>query len=46
MTLGEGSIVAMSRKQKLNNRSSTEAELVGADDVDRLIYGTTRIFLE
>ena len=32
MTLDEGSIIAMSKKQKLNTRSSTEAELVGADD--------------
>ena len=32
MTLGEGSIIAMSKKQKLNTRSSTEVELVGADD--------------
>ena len=37
MTLGEGSIIAMSRKQKLNTRSSTEAELVGADDAATMI---------
>jgi hypothetical protein len=32
MSLGKGSVIGMSRKQKINNRSSTEAELVGADD--------------
>jgi hypothetical protein len=32
MTLGSGSIISLSRKQKLNTRSSTEAELVGIDD--------------
>ena len=37
MTLGEGSIIAMSKKQKLNTRSSTEAELVGADNTATLI---------
>lgn len=33
MTLGKGVVQAMSKKQKLNTKSSTEAELVGADDV-------------
>ena len=33
MSLGRGSIVDTSQKQKLNTRSSTEAELVGCDDV-------------
>ena len=33
MTLGKGAIQSISRKQKLNTKSSTEAELVGADDV-------------
>ena len=33
MSLGRGSIVDTSQKQKLNMRSSTEAELVGCDDV-------------
>jgi len=32
MTLGKGSIMAFSTKQKLNTRSSTEAELVAVDD--------------
>jgi hypothetical protein len=33
LTMGKGAIVSISRKQKLNTRSSTEAELVAADDV-------------
>ena len=32
MSLGKGSIMAFSTKQKLNTRSSTEAELVAVDD--------------
>ena len=32
LTLGRGFPITMSRKQKLNTRSSTEGELVGADD--------------
>jgi len=32
MTMGEGCVQTMSRKQKLNSRSSTEAELIGVDD--------------
>ncbi len=31
MTLGKGAIMCSSTKQKLNTRSSTEAELVGVD---------------
>ena len=33
MTLGEGTAFSTSRKQKLNTKSSTEAELVAVDDV-------------
>ena len=32
MTLGSGALIAMSTKQKLNTRSSTEVELVGVSD--------------
>ena len=32
-TLGDGAITSISRKQNMNTRSSTEAELVAADDV-------------
>ena len=45
MTLGEGSIIAMSKKQKSNTRSSTEAELVGADDAATMILWTC-LFME
>ncbi len=45
MTLGKGSIISMSKKQKLNTKSSTEVELVGADDIsDHLLW--TNYFLE
>jgi len=45
MTYGTGAIQTMSRKQKLNTRSSTEAELVGVDDAMTLILWT-KLFLE
>ena len=32
-TLGKGAFSALSTKQKVNSRSSTEAELIGLDDV-------------
>ena len=32
MTLGLGAITSFSRKQKINGKSSTEAELFGMDD--------------
>ena len=45
MTMGKGAIQTMSMKQKLNTKSSTEAELVGADDVVNQILWT-KYFLE
>ena len=43
--MGKGAIQSISTKQKLNTKSSTEAELVGADDVlGQLLW--TRNFLE
>ena len=30
---GSGLIISISKKQNLNTKSSTEAELIGADDV-------------
>ena len=33
MTLGKGAVISNSTKQKINTRSSTEAELVGVDDM-------------
>jgi hypothetical protein len=44
MSYGNGAPITMSRKQKLNTRSSTEAELVGADDAINVILWT-RLFL-
>ena len=42
---GCGSIISISKKQKLNTKSSTEAELIGADDVmPQMLW--TRYFLE
>ena len=32
MTLGKGNVISFSRKQKLNTKSSSEAELIGIDD--------------
>jgi len=32
MTMGQGTIVGISNKQKINTKSSTEAELVGVDE--------------
>ena len=45
MTMGHGGIINISTKQKLNTKSSTEAELVGVDDVMPQILWT-RYFLE
>ena len=45
MTYGGGAPITMSRKQKLTTRSSTEAELVGADDMSVMILWT-RLFME
>jgi hypothetical protein len=45
MSLGKGSIYSTLVRQKLNTKSSTEAELVGVDDVmPQIIW--TRLFLE
>ena len=45
MTYGTGMPQTMARKQKLNTRSSTEAELVGADDMATMILWT-KLFME
>lgn len=45
MSMGRGAIVTGSQKQKLNTRSSTEAELVGVDDfITKTLW--TKLFLE
>ena len=45
LSFGKGSVYSMSSKQKLNTQSSTEAELVGINDVLSMILWT-RLFLE
>ena len=45
MSYGRGMPISMSRKQKLNTHSSTEAELVGPDDAMTLILWT-KYFME
>ncbi len=45
MSYGGGAVQSISRKQKLNTRSSTEAELVGTDDVAIMILWT-KLFME
>jgi hypothetical protein len=42
---GDDAVQSISRKQKLNTRSSTESELVGVDDVSVMILWT-KLFLE
>ena len=37
---GKGQVITVSTKQKLNTRSSTEAEIVGVDDVSTYIVWT------
>ena len=45
MSMGKGAITSISRKQGMNTRSSTEAELVAADDIVGPMLWTRR-FLE
>ena len=45
MTFGQGAVINISRKQKLNTKSSTESELVGSDDVSTPILWT-KLFME
>ena len=45
MSLGEGAVTSASRKHKLNVKSSTESEIVGADDtLPQALW--TRYFIE
>ena len=45
MTMGEGAIQTVCSKQKLNTRSSTEAELVGGDDsITKILW--THLFIK
>jgi hypothetical protein len=45
LSLGKGGVYSMSTRQKINTKSSTEAELVGVDDAMSLIIWTKN-FLE
>ena len=45
MSLGKGAVYSVSTRQKLNTKSSTEAELVGVDDVMPMVLWT-RQFME
>ena len=45
MTMGEGAASSMSTKQKLNTKSSTEAEVVGVDDAMSNIVWTRNFLL-
>jgi hypothetical protein len=45
MTLGKGWVCSSSARQKLNTKSSTEAELVGVDDMMPMVPWT-RQFME
>ena len=45
MSFGRGAPISISSKQKLNSRSSTDAELIGADDVMSPLLWTKQ-FLE
>ena len=45
LMLGEGTPVSISRKQKLNSKSSTEAEVIGVDDVLGHIIWTRNFML-
>ena len=45
MTLGKGAVCSISSKQKVNARSSTEAELIGVDDVISTVLWT-KLFME
>ena len=40
LSLGKGAVTSLSRKQRLNTRSSTEAEIVGVDDASAQILWT------
>ena len=43
-SLGKGSVMSWSMKQKITTKSSTEAELVGVDDASKFIVWTKRFF--
>jgi hypothetical protein len=46
MSLGHGMIFSKAVKQKLNAKSSTEAELIGVSDISSMIFWTYYFLLE
>ena len=46
MTMGKGALLSASLRQKMNSRSSTEAECIGVDDAISLIIWTIRFLNE
>ena len=44
LTLGHGSVLSISAKQKINTKSSTEAELVGVDDAMTFVIWMKHFF--
>ena len=44
LTLGHGSVLSLSCKQKINTKSSTEAELVGVDDAMTFVMWMKHFF--
>merc|ERR1712078_675722 len=45
LTLGKGALISSSMKQKINTKSSTEAELVGVDDSLNMVMWS-KLFME
>ena len=39
MTMGSGAVISLSTKQKVNTRSSTEAELLALHDIIAKVFG-------
>ena len=44
LTMGKGAMLSLSTKQKINTRSSTEAELVGVDDAMNFVVWSKLFF--
>jgi hypothetical protein len=44
LSLGQGALMSMSLKQKINTKSSTEAKLVGADNAMNFVEWVQGVF--
>ena len=44
LSMGKGSLMSMSTKQKINTKSSMEAELVGVDDAMNFVVWSKLFF--